>query len=85
MSTREPEAKRDEAKPRERRRLKLIESYGAFSDDRLQEVAQKIRGITSDNDTPPTAPKGEAPLSSGEITESITRIDHPMDHPMPIR
>ena len=72
MSTGEPEAKRDEAKPRERRRLKLIESYGAFSDDRLQEVAQKIRGITSDNDLQPTAPKGETPLSSGEITESIT-------------
>src|SRR6266581_7139584 len=73
MSTGEPEAKRDEAKPRERRRLKLIESYGAFSDDRLQEVAQKIRGITSDNDLQPTAPKGEAPLSSGEITQSITQ------------
>ncbi len=72
MSTGEPEAKRDEAKPRERRRLKLIESYGAFSDDRLQEVAQKIRGITSDNDPRPPAPKAEAPLSSGEITESIT-------------
>src|SRR5437870_5439113 len=72
MSTGEPEAKRTEAKPRERRRLKLIESYGAFSDDRLQEVAQKIRGITSDNDLQPTAPKGETPLSSGEITESIT-------------
>ena len=73
MSTEEPEAKRDEAKPRERRRLKLIESYGAFSDDRLQEVAQKIRGITSDNDTQPTAPQGEVPLSTGEITESITQ------------
>ena len=72
MSTGEPEAKRDETKPRERRRLKLIESYGAFSDDRLQEVAQKIRGITSDNDLQPTAPKGETPLSSGEITQSIT-------------
>ena len=73
MSTREPEAKYDEARPRERRRLKLIESYGAFSDDRLQEVAQKIRGITSDNDTPLTAPKGESPFSSGEITESLTQ------------
>src|SRR5215469_11516451 len=72
MSTGEPEAQRDDAKPRERRRLKLIESYGAFSDGRLQEVAQKIRGITSDNDTQPTTPKAEAPLSSGEITESIT-------------
>src|SRR5215510_12761858 len=72
MSTGEPEAKRDEAKPRERRRLKLIESYGAFSDARLQEVAQKIRGITSDNDTQPTALRGDAPLSSDEITESIT-------------
>ena len=60
MSTGEPKAARDEAKPRERRRLKLIESYGAFSDDRLQEVAQKIRGITSDNDTQPTALQGDA-------------------------
>ena len=72
MSTGEPKAARDEAKPRERRRLKLIESYGAFSDDRLQEVAQKIRGITSDNDLRPTALQGDAPPSSGEITESIT-------------
>src|SRR5215470_5186468 len=73
MSTGEPEAKRDETKPRERRRLKLIESYGAFSDDRLQEVAQKIRGITSDNDTQPTTMQGDAPLSSDEITQSITQ------------
>jgi hypothetical protein len=72
MSTGEPEAKRDETRPRERRRLKLIESYGAFSDDRLQEVAQKIRGITSDNDIQPTTLQGNAPPSSGEITESIT-------------
>jgi biotin operon repressor len=77
MSTGEPKAERDEAKPRERRRLKLIESYGAFSDDRLQEVAQKIRGITSDNDTQPTALQGGAPPSSGEITESITQC--PLD------
>ena len=73
MSTGEPEAKRDEAKPRERRRLKLIESYGAFSDDRLQEVAQKIRGITSDNDTQPTTWPGDTPLSNGETTEPITQ------------
>jgi hypothetical protein len=73
MSTGEPEAKRDETRPRERRRLKLIESYGAFSDDRLQEVAQKIRGITSDNDIQPTALQGNAPPSSGEVTESITQ------------
>src|SRR2546422_10587689 len=72
MSTGEPEAKRDEVKPRERRRLKLIESYGAFSDDRLQEVAQKIRGITSHNDPQLATLQGDAPLSSGEITESIT-------------
>jgi biotin operon repressor len=72
MSTAEPEATRDEAKPRERRRLKLIESYGAFSDDRLQEVAQKIRGITSHNDPQLAILQGEVPLSSGEITESIT-------------
>src|SRR5437867_4420474 len=73
MSTGEPEAKRDEVKPRERRRLKLIESYGAFSDDRLQEVAQKIRGITSHNDPQLATLQGDAPLSSGEITESITQ------------
>jgi hypothetical protein len=73
MSTGEPEAKRDETRPRERRRLKLIESYGAFSDDRLQEVAQKIRGITSDNDTQPTTVQGDALLSSDEITQSITQ------------
>src|SRR5215471_11733279 len=72
MSTGEPEAKRDEAKPRARRRLKLIESYGAFSDDRLQEVAQKIRGITSHNDPQPATLQEEVPLSSGAITESIT-------------
>src|ERR1051325_11158404 len=72
MSTGEPEAKRDEVKPRERRRLKLIESYGAFSDDRLQEVAQKIRGITSHNDPQLATSQGEVPLSSGEVTESIT-------------
>src|SRR5919198_2210481 len=72
MSTGEPEAKRDELRPRERRRLKLIESYGAFSDDRLQEVAQKIRGITSDPDTQPRARQGDAPCSGGDITQSIT-------------
>src|SRR5262245_14154977 len=72
MSTGEPEAKRDEAKPRERRRLKLIESYGAFSDDRLQEVAQTIRGISSHNEPQLATPQGEAPLSSDAITESIT-------------
>src|SRR5262245_35387413 len=73
MSTGEPETKRNETRPRERRRLKLIESYGAFSDDRLQEVAQKIRGITSDNDTQPTTMQGDAPLASDEITQSITQ------------
>ncbi len=73
MSTGEPEAKRNEAKPRERRRLKLIESYGAFSDDRLLEVAQKIRGITSHNDPQRSTLQGDAPLSSGEITQSITQ------------
>jgi len=73
MSTGEPKARGDESRPRERRRLRLIESYGAFSDDRLQEVAEKIRGITSDNDTQPTTLHGDTPLSSGEITESITQ------------
>jgi len=72
MSIGEPEARRDASRPRERRRLKLIESYGAFSDDRLQQVAEKIREIASDNDTQPVALQGDTPLSSGDSTGSIT-------------
>jgi hypothetical protein len=41
------EAESGEERPRKRQRLRLIESYGAFSDDRLREVTEKIRDVTS--------------------------------------
>jgi len=41
------EAEREEEKPQRKRRLTLMESYGAFSDDRLREVTAKIRDLTS--------------------------------------
>src|SRR4051794_37153234 len=41
------EAEGGEERPRKRQRLRLIESYGAFSDDRLREVTEKIRDVTS--------------------------------------
>src|SRR5262245_42423251 len=49
--------------PRKHRRLKLIESYGAFSDERLQEVTEKIRGITSRQ---PILPSDDAAHPSGD-------------------
>jgi hypothetical protein len=47
MPTDKVEAGSSEEKPRKRQRLRLIESYGAFSDDRLREVTEKIRDVTS--------------------------------------
>jgi hypothetical protein len=41
------EVEHDDERPRKRQRLRLIESYGAFSDDRLREVTEKIRDVTS--------------------------------------
>jgi len=41
------EAESGEERPRKLQRLRLIESYGAFSDDRLREVTEKIRDVTS--------------------------------------
>src|SRR5687767_4112284 len=65
-----------ENSPRKGRRLKLMESYGAFSDERLQEVTEKIRGITSRQVDQPTLPHDDIahPLddSIGEpISDSI--------------
>jgi hypothetical protein len=34
---------------RTRKRLKLMESYGAFSDERLKDISDKIKGVTSEN------------------------------------
>jgi transposase-like protein len=86
------EVKSRENSPRKGRRLKLMESYGAFSDERLQEVTEKIRGITSRQGDQPTFPHDDAghPLGDriGEsidapIGESIgTPIRPPIDSPI---
>jgi hypothetical protein len=47
MAENQIEAEREEEKPQRKRRLTLMESYGAFSDDRLREVTEKIRDLTS--------------------------------------
>ena len=67
------EADNGEKSPRKGRRLKLMESYGAFSDERLQEVTDKIRGITSRQVDQPSPPHDEAAHSSGD------RIGEPID------
>lgn len=65
------EAESGQERPRKRQRLRLIESYGAFSDDRLREVTEKIRDVTSSQpsqavpvdiqpDTPLGDPSGES-------------------------
>jgi hypothetical protein len=85
------EAESGEEKPRNRQRLRLIESYGAFSDDRLREVTEKIRGVTSSQshqsvptdmhaDEPSGDPSGEP--NDGPVTEPIgTPIQPPIDTP----
>jgi transposase-like protein len=66
------EVENGEKNPSKRRRLKLIESYGAFSDERLQEVTEKIRGITSRQVHQPTLPTDDAAQPLGDpIGESI--------------
>jgi transposase-like protein len=77
-----------ENSPHKGRRLKLMESYGAFSDERLQEVTEKIRGITSRQVDQPTFPHDDAAHPLGErigesIGESIgTPIRPPIDSPI---
>jgi hypothetical protein len=66
------EIERGETRPRKGRRLKLMESYGAFSDERLQEVTEKIRDITSRRGHQPAVPHDDAaPPFSERIGESI--------------
>jgi hypothetical protein len=64
-----------ENSPRKGRRLMLMESYDAFSDERLQEVTEKIRGITSRQVDQPPLPHDDAahPLG-GRIGESIDEL-----------
>jgi hypothetical protein len=72
MSTDRAEAKNGEDTPRKGRRLKLMESYGAFSDERLREVTEKIRGITSRPADEPTLPDNDfAHSSDDQIGEPI--------------
>jgi len=91
MAENQIEAEREEEKPQRKRRLTLMESYGAFSDDRLREVTEKIRDLTSPksphdfhSDHPQTSlgePIGES--SSDLIGESIgTPIDSPIRRPI---
>src|SRR5215471_7282757 len=62
------EAERDEEKPQRKRRLTLMESYGAFSDDRLREVTAKIRDLT--------APK---PPQDGHFDDPQELLGEPID------
>lgn len=92
MPTDRAEVESGENIPRKGRRLKLMESYGAFSDERLQEVTEKIRGITSRQVDQPTLPHNDPAYSLGDrigesinepIGESIgTPIDSPIEKPI---
>src|SRR5215831_3546270 len=62
------EAERDEEKPQRKRRLTLMESYGAFSDDRLREVTAKIRDLA--------APK---PPQDGHFDDPQELLGEPID------
>jgi hypothetical protein len=69
------EAERDEEKPQRKRRLTLMESYGAFSDDRLREVTAKIRDLTSTKPTQDTRSGNlENPLGESIGDPSFDRI-----------
>ena len=92
MSTDRAEAENGEDIPRKGRRLRLMESYGAFSDERLKEVTEKIRGITSRPADEPTSPADDSahPLGDrigGPIDETIgdrigDSIDTPIESPI---
>jgi hypothetical protein len=82
------EVESGEDSPPKGRRLKLMESYGAFSDERLREVTEKIRGITARPVHQPTPPHTDAAHPSGDrigepIDESIgAQIGVPIDSPI---
>jgi hypothetical protein len=95
MPENELEAEREAEKPPRKRRLTLMESYGAFSDERLREVTAKIRDLAVP--TPPQAsrsddlrqPSGESigETIDDQIGESIgapigTPIQSPIDRPI---
>jgi hypothetical protein len=85
------EAEREEEKPQPKRRLTLMESYGAFSDDRLREVTAKIRDLStpqppqdihSDNRSQPSGESIGEPIDD-RIGKSIgTPIQTPIGRPI---
>ena len=91
MPTDKVEAESSEERPRKRQRLRLIESYGAFSDDRLREVTEKIRDVTSSqsHQSVPTDIHADEPVGdpSGELPDGTSRdvtntpIQPPIDIP----
>jgi hypothetical protein len=84
------EAEGGEERSRKRQRLRLIESYGAFSDDRLREVQEKIRDVTSSQSSQsvPTDFHSSEPLGdpSGESSDgaSTCPLDPPIRSPIDI-
>jgi len=92
MPTDKVEAESGEARPRKRQRLRLIESYGAFSDDRLREVTENIRDVTSSQSSPsvPSVIQADEPLgdpsaepNDGSSTDLLgTPIRPPIDIPI---
>src|SRR5262249_9029604 len=70
MAENKIEAEREQEKPQRKRRLTLMESYGAFSDDRMQEVTAKIRDLSS--------PKPPQDIQSADPEEPLGEsIDDP--------
>jgi transposase-like protein len=88
MSTDRAEAEDGKDIPRKVRRLKLMESYGAFSDERLREVTEKIRGISSHPAQQPVSPHDDFPHPSDDrigepIDDTIDdRIGEPIEPPI---
>jgi hypothetical protein len=70
------EAESSDERPRKRQRLRLIDSYGAFSDDRLREVTEKIRDVTSSqsHQPVPTDIHADEPFGdpSGEVSDGAS-------------
>jgi hypothetical protein len=84
------EAESGEQKPHKRQRLRLIESYGAFSDDRLREVTEKIRDVTSSQSHQPvptaTHPDESLGVPSGDPSDeaSTALLGIPIRRPIDI-
>jgi hypothetical protein len=86
----EVEAESGEERPHKRQRLRLIESYGAFSDNRLREVTEKIRDVTSSQSHQPVSTASPADGSLGDPSDdpsneaSTALLDIPNRRPLDI-